>query len=75
VVNPLVDVDALAHDCCSKSARVICKGHLADLNLQEYFVIFENRALKEDTLLSAVDLAFKTYYVFNIPFPQTCAGT
>ena len=53
---------------------VLCKGSLFDLNFDEYFVIVHTRALKCDSLLAAIDLAYKCYYVFKQDFPAECAG-
>ncbi|CAG7833184.1 unnamed protein product [Allacma fusca] len=75
IVNPLADVNDIANQCDTKSAHIVCKGTRDNLDLIEFFVIFEKRALKAETLIGAVDLAFKIFYVFNMPFPASCSGT
>ncbi|CAG7825830.1 unnamed protein product, partial [Allacma fusca] len=66
IVNPLADVDDIAIQCDTKSAHIVCKGTRNNLDLTEFFVIFEKRALKAETLIGAVDLAFKIFYGIRI---------
>ncbi|CAG7817838.1 unnamed protein product [Allacma fusca] len=70
VTHPLSDIDELARQSVKKSVQIICKGNMETSELNEHFVLFEGHALKVDTLISAVDLGFKIFYVFNVPFPN-----
>jgi hypothetical protein len=54
---------------------IVCKGNLSEFKLEEFFVLLENRAIKVDTLIAAVDLAYKCFYVMNYIFPPVCFGT
>ena len=37
------------------------------------FVIFAGRALEQRTLLGALDICFKTFYVLDINYPKECS--
>lgn len=42
-------------------------------NSSQVFVIFNGEALEQETLIQAVDLCFKTFYVYDIKFPKPSA--
>ena len=39
------------------------------------FTVIEGRALKQDTLLKAVDVCFKSFYVLDVAYPSPCFTT
>ncbi|CAL8234739.1 unnamed protein product [Arctogadus glacialis] len=42
-------------------------------NCSQAFVVFAGKALEQRTLLGAVDICFKIFYVFDIKYPKQCA--
>ncbi|CAL8384297.1 unnamed protein product [Gadus morhua 'NCC'] len=42
-------------------------------NCSQAFVVFAGKALEQWTLLGAVDICFKIFYVFDIKYPKQCA--
>ncbi|CAG7821117.1 unnamed protein product, partial [Allacma fusca] len=71
---PLEDVDDVASNVTKTSTMIVCKGDLETLDFESVFVVFNSVAIKVETFLSAVDLAFKIFYVFNLPFPSACGS-
>ncbi|XP_026124521.1 uncharacterized protein LOC113106635 [Carassius auratus] len=43
--------------------------------ISQAFVIINGQALEQSTLLAAVDLCFKAFYVFDMNYPKQCAST
>ncbi|XP_063960266.1 uncharacterized protein LOC135155266 [Lytechinus pictus] len=41
----------------------------------QYFAVVEGRALKQDSLLKAVDVCFKLFYVLDLEYPSACYTT
>ncbi|CAG7718309.1 unnamed protein product [Allacma fusca] len=74
VIQPFEDVDTVVAALPKTTTLIMCKGDLESLELQNFFVAFNCKAIQRDTLLSAVDLAFKTFYVFNYQFPACCGS-
>ena len=44
------------------------------LKPQQTFVIIEHRALEQTSLIKAVDVCFKAFYVFDLQYPEKCSG-
>lgn len=42
-------------------------------NFSEVFVVFNGEALEQETLVQAVDLCFKMFYVYAINYPKASA--
>jgi len=75
VVKCQTDISQLASKESVRSHPfVVCKRDLYKLDVEEFFVILANKAIKCDSLIAAIDLAFKSFYVFNISFPDSCYG-
>ncbi|CAG7820395.1 unnamed protein product [Allacma fusca] len=53
-IEPLANIEQLSATSEVLTAKVVCKGNLTNLDLQEFFVVFEHRAIQTETLLSAV---------------------
>ena len=68
------DVEALVKDKEETYPEILALGRKYDLVIQDIFVLYKGKATKCNTLLEAVDLAYKSFYVFNIEFPKTCFG-
>jgi|GEM_PF-4018174 len=51
---------------------VILKGCKATFQIQESFVMFERRIIKCHSLMQAVDVCFKLYFIFSLQFPNEC---
>jgi hypothetical protein len=54
--------------------QVFFVGKKDSLDFQEFLVIYNGRIVKCDSALEALDLAFKSFYIFNIEFPKNCYG-
>ncbi|KAA0718498.1 hypothetical protein E1301_Tti021987 [Triplophysa tibetana] len=52
---------------------VLAMGNIR--HISQAFVILNGQALEQTTLLSAVDVCFKAFYVFDVNFPRQCAST
>jgi hypothetical protein len=48
--------------------QIIARGSMEQLLLEEVLVLFEGKAVVCNTILEAVDLSFKAFYVFNFKF-------
>ncbi|ROI26629.1 hypothetical protein DPX16_21572 [Anabarilius grahami] len=44
-------------------------------HISQCFVIINGQALEQSTLLAAVDVCFKAFFVFDINYPKQCAST
>lgn len=58
----------------SNHPQVVAVGNKFNLDFTEFFVLFEGKGVKCDSLLQAIDLSFKSFYVFRIEFPSQCYG-
>ncbi|OXA45446.1 uncharacterized protein LOC110856920 isoform X2 [Folsomia candida] len=54
--------------------QVYLVGSKESLIFEDFLVIFKRKIVKCTSVMEAVDLAFKSFYVFNIEFPTTCYG-
>ena len=54
--------------------QIVVLGNKWDLNFRDFLVLFEGKAVKCMNLLEAVDVAFKSFYIFNIEFSNKCFG-
>jgi hypothetical protein len=54
--------------------QVYLVGRKERLNFEESFVIFSGSVVKCGGVLEAIDLAYKSFYVFNLEFPNSCFG-
>ena len=43
--------------------------------ISQSFVIINGQALEQSTLLAAVDVCFKAFYIFDMNYPKQCAST
>jgi hypothetical protein len=70
----LVDVDDALKRKDNQYPEVIAVGTKENLKFDEAFVLFEGKVVRCATILEAIDLAFKSFYIFKIEFPATCFG-
>lgn len=68
------DIEGMITSKTSIHPQVVAVGNKFSLNFTEYFVLFKEKGIKCGTLLEAIDLAFKSFYVFHIEFPSHCFG-
>ncbi|OXA53362.1 hypothetical protein Fcan01_10323 [Folsomia candida] len=68
------DIQSLITSKTSNHPQVVAVGNKFNLDFTEFFVLFEGKGVKCDSLLQAIDLSFKSFYVFRIEFPSQCYG-
>jgi hypothetical protein len=69
-----IDLDLLLSEKKTVHPQVVAVGIKSELKFLQYFVLFQDKAINCTSLLEALDLAYKSYYVFNIEFPGMCYG-
>ncbi|XP_035714168.1 uncharacterized protein LOC118438312 [Folsomia candida] len=62
----------------SESARkqpfVVCVGTLKNIDIQQSYVMVERRLIPAESLVKAVDICFKIFYVLQLKFPNECSS-
>jgi len=50
----------------------MCVGDLKKLSVVDSYVMVERRLIKAASVVNAVDLCFKVFYVLQLQFPEEC---
>lgn len=54
--------------------QIYASGSKKNLKFEHVWVSFPGKAVKCSTIIEAVDLCFKSFYIFNCDFPTKCHG-
>jgi len=65
---PEIDIPKLTANKTTPQPEIVVKGSTLDLVFEEVIVLFPGKVVICTNILEAVDLAFKSFYVFNVKF-------
>jgi hypothetical protein len=74
IPNSTFDVNDCVQESGDMQPRIVAVGARKDLVFNELFVFMCGKAIRCTTILEAIDLAFKSFYVFHVEFPSSCYG-
>jgi hypothetical protein len=73
-VSIIPDYDEYMKNKIDDYPEIYFMGSKNELLFTDFLVIFKGKIVKCSTALEAVDIAFKSFYLFKIEFPKSCYG-